>query len=108
MHVLHVCPEGFSVALAWLHPFGFQCWLLRLSIGTSEKGTLLTIGAHACPFFLSVGSKLDAVGKAERQSMLFLMVLSCCLFMVQCGASRTVAPIKAGFVARTSRRKVGQ
>lgn len=40
----------------------------------------------------------------DRDSATRIMFLRC----QQCGASRTVAPIKAGFVARTSRRKVGQ
>ncbi|KAL0049751.1 hypothetical protein WJX82_009169 [Trebouxia sp. C0006] len=38
----------------------------------------------------------------DRDSATRIMFLRC----QQCGASRTVAPIKAGFVARTSRRKV--
>lgn len=37
----------------------------------------------------------------DRDSATRIMFLRC----QQCGASRTVAPIKAGFVARTSRRK---
>ncbi|KAK9823270.1 hypothetical protein WJX72_001477 [[Myrmecia] bisecta] len=39
----------------------------------------------------------------DRDSATRIMFLRC----QQCGASRTVTPIKAGFVARTSRRKVG-
>jgi len=36
-----------------------------------------------------------------------LFLLSCPVILVQCGSGRSVAPIKAGFVARVGRRNAG-
>lgn len=37
----------------------------------------------------------------------FVTILTTGLFTLQCGSSRSVAPIKAGFVAQVGRRKAG-